>query len=292
MSVTLKEYRAETPTWCPGCGDFGVLRGVQKALVDLGLEPHQVLTVSGIGCSGKFSSYIGSYGFHGLHGRSLPVAQAVKLANRDLTVLAVGGDGDGYGIGVGHLVHAIRRNVDITYVVMNNDVYGLTVGQTAPTAPLGQVTRSAPYGSSDTPVQPLSLALGMGGGFIAQGFSGSVDHLAELIAKAIQHKGFSLVNVFSPCVTFNADHGYDFLRERLVDIDADQQYNRFDRMAAAAKLQETGGLLEGILFEDPERASYDELLPQFAEEPLTRRVEGVPDEVRKEIVAEFSLTGD
>ncbi|MDI3316763.1 MAG: thiamine pyrophosphate-dependent enzyme [Bacillota bacterium] len=290
--VTLNDYRAETPTWCPGCGDFGVLRGLQRALVDLQIEPHRVLVVSGIGCSGKLSSYIGTYGFHGLHGRTLPVAQAAKLANPELTVIAVGGDGDGYGIGVGHLVHAIRRNVDVTYVVMNNDVYGLTVGQTAPTTPLGRVTRSSPFGSSDYPLSPLGMALGLGASFVAQGFSGHIDHLAVILRAAIQHRGFSLVNVFSPCVTFNEEYGYDYLRQRLVDVDADPSYRRLDRATAAAKLAETGGLVEGILFEDPERVAYDELLPQFAHEPLTRRVAPLKEDERQSILEAFSLTGE
>lgn len=289
--VTLNDYRAETPTWCPGCGDFGVLRGLQRALVDLQIEPHRVLVVSGIGCSGKLSSYIGTYGFHGLHGRTLPVAQAAKLANPELTVLAVGGDGDGYGIGVGHLVHAIRRNVDITYVVMNNDVYGLTVGQTAPTTPLGRVTRSAPYGSSDNPLSPLGLALGLGASFVAQGFSGHIDHLATILRAAIQHRGFSLVNVFSPCVTFNEEYGYDYLRQRLVDIDADAAYSRLDRMAALRKLAETGGLVEGILFEDPERVPYDQLLPQYKPEVVTGAPRPLSEEERRAVLEGFSLTG-
>jgi len=288
--VSLKDYRAQTPTWCPGCGDFGVLRAIQRALVDLGIAPHEVLVVSGIGCSGKLSSYIGTYGFHGLHGRTLPVAQAAKLANRSLTVLAVGGDGDGYGIGVGHLVHAIRRNVDITYVVMNNDVYALTVGQSAPTTPRGRVTRSAPYGTPEAPVSPLGMALGLGAGFVAQGFAGDVDHLTGIIKAAIRHRGFALVNTFSPCVTFNPEFGYDYLQAHLVNIDDDPAHDRHDVLAAMRRLTETGGFVQGILYEHPASVPYDEALPRFSTEPLTAQVAPPDGATRAAVLASFGMT--
>lgn len=290
MSASLNDYRAEAPTWCPGCGDFGVLRAIQRALVDLEIAPHEVLVVSGIGCSGKLSSYIGTYGFHGLHGRTLPVAQAAKLANRNLTVLAVGGDGDGYGIGVGHLVHAIRRNVDITYIVMNNDVYALTVGQSAPTTPRGRITRSAPYGTPEAPVSPFRMALGLGAGFVAQGFAGNVDHLVAIVKAAIRHRGFALVNAFSPCVTFNPEFGYDYLRARLFDADQDPGYDRHDAMAAMRVLSEKGSFIEGILYEDPVAIPYDEVLPQFAKEPLVAQVAPLDDATRQAVLASFGLT--
>ncbi len=191
------DFKAARPTWCPGCGDFGVLNALTRAVADLGLEPEEVVVVSGIGCSGKISQYFGSYGFHGIHGRALPIAQGVKLANRELTVIAAGGDGDGYGIGLSHVIHAIRRNVDLTYIVMDNHIYGLTTGQLAPTSDKGMKTKTSPYGSVEEPVRPLELALGQGCGFVAQAFSGEIHHMAEVFKKAIQHKGFSLVNVFS-----------------------------------------------------------------------------------------------
>src|SRR5580693_9802892 len=159
------------PDWCPGCGDYGVLAAVQKALVELQIPNHQVATVSGIGCSSNIPGFINTYGMHTLHGRSLPVASGLKLANHDLTVLVTGGDGDGFGIGVGHFVHAMRRNINLTYMVLDNQIYGLTTGQTSPTSRVGMKTKSSPYGNMDAPVNPISLALSAGATFVARGFS-------------------------------------------------------------------------------------------------------------------------
>ncbi|HEX6972694.1 MAG TPA: thiamine pyrophosphate-dependent enzyme, partial [Limnochordia bacterium] len=189
---TLADFKTDAPVWwCPGCGDFGVLKALQSALVDLDLQPHQVAVVAGIGCSGKIGNYINSYNFHVVHGRTLPTALGMKLANRDLTVLAVGGDGDGYAIGMGHFLHAIRRNADITYIVMDNHIYGLTKGQVSPTSDPGFKTVSTPEGSIERPVRPLQLALAAGATYVAQGFSGQVKALSQLIADGIRHRGFS-----------------------------------------------------------------------------------------------------
>ena len=272
------DFKAARPTWCPGCGDFGVLNALTRAVADLGLEPEEVVVVSGIGCSGKISQYFGSYGFHGIHGRALPIAQGVKLANRELTVIAAGGDGDGYGIGLSHVIHAIRRNVDLTYIVMDNHIYGLTTGQLAPTSDKGMKTKTSPYGSVEEPVRPLELALGQGCGFVAQAFSGEIHHMAEVFKKAIQHKGFSLVNVFSPCVTFNKLNTYDYFKERLVNLDEDPDYDRHDRQAALRKVMETGGMVIGVIYE-ADKPTYEEQLPGFPEEGLARRpLELQPDD--------------
>ena len=159
------------PDWCPGCGDFGVLAAVQKALVELQIPNHQIVTVSGIGCSSNFPGFIETYGMHTLHGRSLPVATGVKMANHELTVLVTGGDGDGFGIGGNHFTHTMRRNVDLTYIVMDNQIYGLTTGQTSPTSRLGMKTKSTPYGNIEAPINPITMALAAGATFVARGFS-------------------------------------------------------------------------------------------------------------------------
>ena len=287
-AVTIKDYQAnaQQSTWCPGCGDFAVVRAMQRAVVSLGLKPHQVVAVTGIGCSGKFNYYFGSYAFNSMHGRSLPVAQAIKIANRDLVVIAAGGDGDGYGIGVGHLVHACRRNIDITYVVMDNHIYGLTTGQTSPTSEKGFKTKTTPYGAAEYPIRPLPLALASGCGFVAQGFSGDVRGLQAIFEAAIQHKGFALVNVFSPCVTFNKDQTYDFWRENLVDLSTLKDYDPTDRMQAYRIVTETDGLVTGIVYRE-ERRDYQEELPNYDPNPLVYQDLTQPLRDREELLKPF-----
>ena len=235
--------------WCPGCGDFSVQAAIQRALGNLGRAPHEVVIVSGIGCSSRLPGYINAYGFHSIHGRSLPLAQGVKLANPALTVLACGGDGDGFAIGLGHTIHAMRRDLDITYIVMDNHVYGLTKGQVSPRSDRGFVTKTSPDGSAETPVSALELALSAGAGFIAQGFSKELNELASLIEAGIRHVGFSFINVFSPCVTFNKVNTYDWYSQRLQKIDDLTGYNRHDRMAAMQRVMETEGLIAGLIYQ-------------------------------------------
>jgi 2-oxoglutarate/2-oxoacid ferredoxin oxidoreductase subunit beta len=219
-ALTAKDFsNGNSPTWCPGCGDFGVLRGIQGALAKLNIKPENSVLVSGIGCSGKISHYFGGYSIHTTHGRTLPTALGIKSSRPELTVLAAGGDGDGYGIGVGHLVHAARRNLPVTYIVMDNSVYGNTKGQTSPTSPLGYESSTSPEGNLDQPINPLLLAWASGATFIGQGFSGDIKHLEELIIRGIQHDGFSLINVFSPCVVFNKAQGYDFYKKKITHQD-------------------------------------------------------------------------
>lgn len=287
-TVTAKDYRAnaQSPTWCPGCGDFAVVAAMQRALVNLGLKPHQVVAVTGIGCSGKFNYYLGANGFNSLHGRSLPVAQAIKIANRDLVVIAAGGDGDGYGIGVGHFIHACRRNIDITYVVMDNHIYGLTTGQTSPTSRKGFQTKTTPYGAAEYPIRPLPLALASGCGFIAQGFSGDARHLQSLFEAAIQHKGFALVNVLSPCVTFNKEQTYDWWRENLVNLDEREDYDPTDRVKAYQVVNELNSLVTGIIYRE-ERNDYQMELPNYDPEPLVRQDLSRPIKDREELLKAF-----
>lgn len=214
------------PNWCPGCGDYGLLSATTKVLSNFGYETHEVVIVSGIGCSSSFPHWIKSFGVHSVHGRALPVATGVKLANPKLKVIVAGGDGDGYGIGVGHFVHTARKNVDLTYMVMNNQIYGLTLGQASPTSQTGQITMLTPDGVDERPINPISLALGAGSTFVARVFAGDSKHMRKIIKIAMEHEGFAFIDVLSPCVTFNKLNTYDWFKERvykLEDINHDQK---------------------------------------------------------------------
>lgn len=235
--------------WCPGCGDFSVQAAIQRALANLDLSPHQVVIVSGIGCSSRLPGYVNAYGFHSTHGRSLPLAQGVKLANKELTVLACGGDGDGFAIGIGHTLHAMKRDVDITYIVMDNHVYGLTKGQVSPRSDLGFVTKTSPQGSSERPVSALEMALSAGAGFVAQGFAKELNELSGLIEAGIRHQGFSFINVFSPCVSFNKINTYEWYSQRLKKIADRTGHDRSNRLAAMQCVMETDGLITGLIYE-------------------------------------------
>lgn len=286
--ATFKDFRNQVrPNWCPGCGDFSVQAAIQRAAANAGLEPDQLAIISGIGCSGRISGYIHSYGFHATHGRALPLAQGVKMANRELTVIASGGDGDGFAIGMGHTVHAIRRNIDITYIVMDNQIYGLTKGQTSPRSAEGFKTKSTPMGSIETPLKPLEVALAAGATFVAQSFSSNLQQLTELIEMGIKHKGFAMINVFSPCVTFNKINTYDWFKEHIVNTDDIENYDPSNRMMAMTKLMETDGLLCGLIYQDTERKSYQDLIPGFKEEGLANQDIHLTREQFEELVAEF-----
>lgn len=287
--ATFKQFRNKVkPNWCPGCGDFSVLAAMQRAFANLGLEPEDVAIVSGIGCSGRISGYLNAYGFHGIHGRALPIAQGLKLANRDLTVVAAGGDGDGFAIGMGHTIHAIRRNVDITYIVMDNQVYGLTKGQTSPRSEVGFKTKSTPKGSIESPLSPMEMALTVGAGFVAQGFSSDLKQLTRLIEEGIKHKGFSLINVYSPCVTYNKINTYDWFKDHLVNLEEVEGYDPSNRTQAMQKLMEHNSLVTGIIYQDKERPSYEDMIPGFREEPLVKQDLTLPREKFEAMVAEFS----
>lgn len=286
--ATLKDFRNNVkPNWCPGCGDFSVQASIQRAAVSLGLEPEQLAIVSGIGCSGRISGYVNAYGFHGIHGRSLPIAQGLKLANKDLTVIAAGGDGDGFAIGMGHTVHAIRRNIDITYIVMDNQIYGLTKGQTSPRSSVGFKTSSTPQGSIETTLSPLEVAMAAGATFVAQSFSSNVKQLTAILEEAVKHKGFAFVNVFSPCVTFNKINTYDWFKENIVELPEDGSYDPTDRVTAMSKIMETEGMLTGIIYQDKVKKSYAELLPGFNDEALVKRNLHLSEADFDKLVAEF-----
>jgi 2-oxoglutarate ferredoxin oxidoreductase subunit beta len=250
--LKVKDLKSDVkPIWCPGCGDFGVLNSVLKALTDLKLDPSYVAIASGIGCSGRFPAFVNAYGFHGVHGRVLPLATGIKLANPKLTVFAVGGDGDAFSIGAGHLPHAARRNVDITYIVMDNEIYGLTKGQPSPTSPVGMKKKASPYGSYDSPLNPIAMALSYGTTFVARGFSSQPRELTELIKRGVQHPGFAFIQVMSPCVTFYDTYAH--FKETTAPIPED--HNPADRMSAVRLAFDTNTHYLGVFYEEG-RASH------------------------------------
>lgn len=258
------------PDWCPGCGDFAVLKGLQKVCSDLGIMPHEIVTVSGIGCSSNFPGYFNAYGMHTLHGRPLAVATGVKMANPELTVIATGGDGDGYGIGGNHFVHTARRNVDLTYLVMNNQIYGLTTGQVSPTSCINMKTKSTPFGSVETPINPITSAIMNGATFVARGFSGDGKQLMDLMKKAIHHRGFALIDIFSPCVTFNHDNDYKFFKPRVKRLE-DEGHDPSDWKSACEKAMQWGETIYTGLFLQKEQPSLDQLEPVLQDGPMPSR---------------------
>ena len=276
------------PDWCPGCGDFGVLAAVQKALVELQIPKHEVATISGIGCSSNFPGFIDTYGMHTLHGRSLPVASGMKLANHAMTVLVTGGDGDGFGIGAGHFVHTMRRNLDLTYIVMDNQIYGLTTGQTSPTSRIGMKTKSMPFGNVDAPVNPISLALSAGATFVARGFSAEQKHLTELLKRAIQHKGFSFIDVFSPCVTYNHDNTFQWFRPRVKKLEDNPSYDPSDFQAAMEKSLLWGDEIPiGLFFERTDVPTLHGAEPVLNQGPLVRHDMRIAPDITRSFIEEL-----
>jgi 2-oxoglutarate ferredoxin oxidoreductase subunit beta len=280
-----KDFKGKVnPDWCPGCGDFGVLSAMQRACAELGLQPHQILMVSGIGCSSNFPGFFNAYGMHTLHGRSLPMATGAKLANHELTVIATGGDGDGYGIGGNHLTHIARRNVDLTYVVMNNQIYGLTTGQISPTSRHGMKTKSTPYGNVEMPINPITSAIVNGATFVARGFSADGKQLTDLMKRAIQHRGFALIDVFSPCVTFNHDNDYAFFKPRLKKLE-DEGHDPSDWKAACEKAMVWGDTIYTGLFLQREAPTLGDLEPVLQDGgPLAHRPLGLPAAASRRII--------
>ena len=286
--ATFKDFRNNVkPNWCPGCGDFSVQAAIQRASANVGLDPEQLAVVSGIGCSGRISGYINSYGFHGIHGRSLPIAQGLKMANKDLTVIASGGDGDGFAIGLGHTIHAIRRNVDVTYIVMDNQIYGLTKGQTSPRSSAGFKTKSTPQGSIEQALSPMEIALSAGATFVAQSFSSDLKELTALIEAGLNHKGFSLINVFSPCVTYNKINTYDWFKENLTKLADVEGYDHSNREQAMNTLMEKDGLVTGLIYQNNEQPSYQDLVSGYSEEPLSTHDLRLDESKFDELVKEF-----
>lgn len=246
---TIEEFRSdEKPTWCPGCGDYGVLNALYSSLRQQGTTPEDAVVVSGIGCSSRLPFFVSTYGFHGLHGRAMPVATGLKAARPGSPVVVTGGDGDALAIGGGHFIHAARRNVNLTYVIMDNSVYGLTKGQTSPTSRTGFTTKTTPRGSVDRAANPLLLAITAGATFVARGFSGQPKELADLISQGMEHKGFAVIDVFSPCATFNKVNTFKFYREETERLPAG--YDPSDAMAAMRMAASTDPLYVGVLYRE------------------------------------------
>ena len=267
--VTVEDFHSDDPiAWCPGCGNFSILKALKKALVDVQQSPHELVIVSGIGQAPKTPHYLRCNCFNGLHGRTLPVATGIKLANHKLTVLAQGGDGDGYGEGGNHFLHAMRRNINITYLVHNNQVYGLTKGQASPTSQFGFVTKTTPRGALSLACNPLLLAIASDCGFVARGFAGEVEHLAGLIKEGIRHRGFALIDILQPCVSFNRVNTFKWYSDRIYKIDSDSQYDAADRLKAFQKAQQWGDQIPVGIFYRNQRPTLEEQIPAIADQPL------------------------
>jgi 2-oxoglutarate ferredoxin oxidoreductase subunit beta len=286
IPLTARDFKGRLdPDWCPGCGDFGVLNSLQRACAELGLQPHEILTVSGIGCSSNTPGYVNAYGMHTLHGRALAVASGAKLGNHELTVIVTGGDGDGYGIGGNHFTHTARRNIDLTYLVMNNQIYGLTTGQISPTSRQGMKTKSTPFGSIELPINPITSAIINGATFVARGYSGDVKHLTELMKLAIQHRGFSLIDIFSPCVTFNLDNTHAFFKGRIKKLE-DEGHDTSDWKAACEKAMDWGDTIyTGIFFRAGDAQTLEEREPVLDEGvPMAHRSLGLTKEQAEKLI--------
>ncbi|MFA5135376.1 MAG: 2-oxoacid:ferredoxin oxidoreductase subunit beta [Patescibacteria group bacterium] len=275
--VTEKDFTSSfSPTWCPGCGNFGIFPATKRALVELGLEPHKVAMTFGIGCSSNGANYFNLYAFHSIHGRTLPVALGIKLTNHDLTVIADSGDGDGFGEGVSHFIHTARTNVDITYLVHDNHLYSLTKGQVSPTSAKGTKSKSTPFGSQNMPFNPLATAIVSGATFVAQGFSGDIAHLTGLIKQGIQHRGFAFINILQVCVTLNKVNTFDWFKEHIYKID-DQAHDRSSiGKALELAVRNDGRLPLGVLFKT-DRETLGEQLPQLTGIPLVKQPAGPVD---------------
>ena len=266
---TLEGYRGQKTTWCPGCGNFGILKAFKDAMIELGIEPHQVTVVSGIGQAGKFPHYIKCNTFNGLHGRTLPVATGIKLTNHEMLVIAVAGDGDCYGEGGNHLIHTIRRNINVKLFVHDNQIYGLTKGQASPTSMEGMITKNQPFGVFSEQLNPIVFAIALDCSFVARGFAGDPVHLKGLMKEAINHRGVALVDILQPCVTFNKVNTYEWYRQRVYPVEP--EYNPEDKMEAFKKALEWGERIPiGILYRN-QRLTLEERIPTIKDKPLVKQ---------------------
>lgn len=285
MPKTMEYKNAITPNWCPGCGDFGIQMAIQEAASKRDIPFEKLALISGIGCSSRIGGYLYCYGAHTTHGRALPFAQGVKLANRDLEVVVCSGDGDAYAIGMGHTIHAIKHNVDLTYIVFDNHVYGLTKGQTSPRSDQGFVTKTTPHGNIETPLAVSSMAIAAGAGFVAQGYALNRRELVDLIMQGMAHKGFSFINVFTPCVTYNKYNTYEWYKEHLTALDP-ETYDPTNKVAALTKLAETEGLVTGVIYHSDQKARYEDAIG-MPEEPLVKHVERPSADLFASFIQEF-----
>jgi 2-oxoglutarate ferredoxin oxidoreductase subunit beta len=259
MNYTPNDYKSDLkPVWCPGCGDFGVLNSLYRSMAELQLEPHETVVVSGIGCSSRLPGYVEAYGFNSLHGRALPIATGIKMGNPKLNVVVVGGDGDGIAIGGNHFLHTARRNADLTYIMMDNQIYGLTKGQAAPTTPSGDKTKSTTYGNPETAVDPCALAISFGATWVGRGFSGDIKGTAELMKLAMQHRGFAFLDIISPCVTWRGDDQHKEFRAK---VRAVPEGHDASSMPAALLLTNEGGpITTGVLYQVQHPTLVDEVV--------------------------------
>jgi len=276
--LIIKDYETNiAPTWCPGCGNFSIWLAVRQALVKLNILPHEVALTFDIGCNSNGANFIKGYVCHGLHGRSLPLAEGIRWANHKLkAVIAFGGDGGGFGIGLSHFLHACRRNVDILYITHDNQIYGLTTGQTSPTSEKGFVSKSTPFGNLEEPVNPSALAIISQASWVARGFAGEIQHLTDLVVKGIQHSGFSHLNVLQPCVTFNKVNTFDWFKQRVSKLENDA-YQPNNRETALIKSLATNEKIPiGVLFKE-QRPTYEGQISQLDKEALVEKKLGKVD---------------
>lgn len=264
--VSLDDLKGKIPAWCPGCGNYSILRAFREAMVELDMSPQDFIVVSGIGQAGKFPHYIRCHTFNGLHGRTLPVATGIRLANHKMPVIAIAGDGDCYGEGGNHLIHAIRRNIGIKLFVHDNHIYGLTKGQASPTSTEGMVTKNQPFGVLSGRLNPIALAVALDCSLVARGFAGDITHLKGIMKEVINHNGFALLDILQPCVTFNKVNTYDWYRQRVYYVGDD--YNPEDRVSAFVKSLEWGERIPiGIIYRN-RRQAFEERVPVIKENPL------------------------
>lgn len=281
--VDIKDFGNYETAWCPGCGNFSIITAVKQALVASNLEPHQILFVSGIGQAAKAPHYLNANVFNGLHGRALPVATGAKLANPELTVIVESGDGCNYGEGGNHFISAIRRNIDVTLLVHNNQVYGLTKGQASPTSDEGFTTKAQPDGVLSEPLNPLEIAVGLRANFVARGFSGMTDHLSNLIQQAISHRGFSMIDILQPCVSFNKVNTFAWYKNRCYELPKD--YDPANWEAAMKKASEWGEKIPlGIIFKN-DRPHFAERVDVLKKGPLVKHTSDIPP--LKEILEQY-----
>lgn len=265
-----EEFSAYTPTWCPGCGDWGIGMGIKSAFTQLGFDPSSIAVVFGIGCSGNMNDFLNAYAIHSLHGRALPNAIGAKITNHKLPVIAIVGDGDCYGEGGNHFMHACRGNHDITVIVHDNGVYGLTTGQVAPTAEKGMKSKSTPSGIIETPIYPLALALTQGATFVAQSFAGDLKHMVEMIEQGISHKGFSLVNILQPCVTFNKVNTYQYYLKHSYKLPSNYDPLNYEKAVAKTLEMHEEKYPLGILYKR-EKPVFHEQIESLSEKTLIER---------------------
>lgn len=283
--ASLEDYKGQAPAWCPGCGNFSILKTFKEAVAELGIEPHQYTIVSGIGQAGKFPHYLKCNTFNGLHGRTLPVATGLKLANGSQIVIAVAGDGDCYGEGGNHLLHAMRRNINVKLFVHNNQIYGLTKGQASPTSTEGTRPKNLPFGVLSETLNPMALAVAMDCSLAARSFSGNAEHLKSMIKAVLLHKGFSLLDILQPCVSFNKLNTYEWYKERVYEIGDD--HDPYDRAEAFRMALEWGDRIPlGIIYRN-NRSTFDERISVISDLALVRQ-EQTPDKGKlEEALKEF-----